>query len=98
MERSFSWHNFNRMSHALESLGYVVIVLGPLLGIAFLIFGSVMFKLTGAAMIVASILISMYHLSFALLMNSIRDIAKKLDLGENEGAENSTESSEIQTP
>ena len=79
MDKPFSWHHFERMSKTLESLGYVVIVFGPLAGIGLLVFGSTMFKVSGILLILASFLISMYHVSFSLLMNGIRELKKMLD-------------------
>ncbi len=79
MEKSFSWKHFDRMSKALESIGYVVMVFGPILGIALVVFGSTMFRLVGLAIVVASFLIAMYHISFSLLMNGIHDLKKHLE-------------------
>jgi len=79
MEKSFSWKNFDRMSKALESLGYVVIALGPVLGVAFIIFGNTIFMFTGIVVIFASFLIALYHISFSLLMNGMRDLTKQIE-------------------
>lgn len=68
MDKSFSWENFERMAKALESLAYIVLVCGPLLGLSLIIFGELLFKMVGLAIIFASILITVYHLSFSLLM------------------------------
>jgi len=78
MERRFSWQHFDQTSRALESLGYVVVFFGPVIGILLLIFGSGAFKLTGLAVILASLLVALYHFSFSLLMNSIRQIEIEL--------------------
>ncbi len=81
MQKLFSWQNFDRMAKALESIGYVTIALGPLLGIGIMIFGgSAVSILAGLGVIVASILIAMYHYSFALLMYSIRSLTVRLKL------------------
>ncbi len=79
MEKSFSWQNFERMSKALESVGYVVAVFGPIIGIGLIIFGGSMMQLAGIGLIIASILIAMYHISFCLLMNAFKDIANQIE-------------------
>lgn len=78
------------MSHALESLGYVVMVLGPLLGIGFIVFGNTIFLITGVLIIFASFLISLYHLSFSLLMNGMRDLTRMLKDNKLENVNNKT--------
>lgn len=79
MDSKFNWDKFNRMSNALESLCYVVIVLGPLAGIGLIIIGDFVTKLVGVGVIFASVLISLYHLSFSLLMNGFRELAEKVE-------------------
>jgi vacuolar-type H+-ATPase subunit I/STV1 len=83
MEKSFSWQNFEKMSRALESLGYLVIVVGPIAGIVLLFAGDAMMKLLGAMVILASILIALYHISFSMLMNAIQDLSKIQKLPED---------------
>ena len=94
MERRFSWQHFDQTSHALESLGYVVVVFGPIMGILLLIFGSATFKLAGLMVVLASLLITLYHFSFSMLMNSIRQIEKELNKLRDEPREQRTASSE----
>jgi hypothetical protein len=79
MSPSFSWQNFDRMSRVLESLGYMVAVFGPLIGVAILIFGSSVMRLMALVIIVASVLIALYHISFALLMDAVRSQLKRSD-------------------
>ena len=87
MDKLFSWQNYNRMAKGLESIGYVVIVFGPLSGIFLLIFGDMMFRFIGIGVILASFLVSLYHLSFSLLMNGIRDLKMKLEAYEKSVAD-----------
>jgi hypothetical protein len=77
MSPSFSWQNFDRMARVLGSLGYVVAVFGPLLGILMLIFSSTPVRIAGLVLIVGSILIALYHISFSLLMDAIRTLAPR---------------------
>ena len=79
MERTFSWKKYDRMARTLESLAYVVIVVGPIVGVEFILQGDLAARLSGVAMIFGSILISMYHMSFALLMDGIREALKPKD-------------------
>ena len=79
MEKSFSWQNFDRMAKALESLGYVVVVVGLLVGIALFIMGGWMMRMIGLGIMAAGFLIAAYHISFSMLMNAIRDITKCLE-------------------
>ncbi len=79
MEKSFSWQNFDRMAKALESVGYVVAVFGPIIGIALIIFGSSMMQLGGIGLIIASVLIAMYHISFVLLMHGMKDLTDQVE-------------------
>jgi hypothetical protein len=74
MKKSFSWRNFDRMSKAIESIGYVVLVFGPIFGISVAIFGSSMFRMMGFVIAGVSFLIAMYHFSFSLLMNGIKEL------------------------
>jgi hypothetical protein len=79
MSPSFSWHNFDRMARILESLGYMVAIFGPLLGIALLIFGPTLVRVLGLVIIVGSVLTALYHVSFSLLMDAIRTMIKRAD-------------------
>ena len=79
MNPSFSWQNFDRMARILESLGYMVAVFGPLLGIALLIFGSSQIRVLGLAVIVGSALTALYHISFSLLMDAVRTTTKRAE-------------------
>jgi hypothetical protein len=79
MEENFSWQRFDRISKALESLGYLVAVFGPIAGIALLIFGDGIMRLMGVGVIVASALIAAYHISFSLLMNAVKDLTRHLE-------------------
>jgi cyanate permease len=79
MEESFSWQRFERISKALESLGYLVAVFGPLVGIALLIIGDWTMRLMGIGVIVASALVAAYHISFSLLMNAVHDLTKRIE-------------------
>lgn len=74
MDESFSWKNFDRMAKVLESLGYIVAVFGPLVGIGMLILGDMAVKFMGIVTIVASFLVALYHISFSLLMGAIRNL------------------------
>jgi len=79
MEQSFSWRSFDQMARALQSVGYLVVVFGPLIGLAILVLGSGMMRVVGVAVIGASLILALYHMSFSLLMNSIHDLAKRLE-------------------
>ncbi len=79
MEKSFSWKNFDRMAKALESVGYVVAVFGPIIGIALILFGGSMMQLAGIGLIIASVLIAMYHISFVLLMHGMKDLTAQVE-------------------
>ena len=74
MESSFSWQNFDRMAHVLESLGYLVLIFGPLVGLGMMIFGSGMINVMGLVVMVGSILIALYHICFSLMMRAIRGL------------------------
>lgn len=95
MNKKFSWNDFESMSKLLESIGYAVLVFGPLTGAALLIFGPVSLKILGVLTIIASMLIALYHFSFALLMNGIRESLNQfLSSGAIDNIENETASSE----
>lgn len=78
MDKSFSWSTFDRMSRTLEALGYVVVVLGPLLGLVLLVFGDAALRLAGLALILASLLVGLYHTSFSVLMNGVHQLRDEL--------------------
>ena len=79
MSPSFTWQNFDRVARMLESLGYMVAGFGPLIGILMLIFGSPTIRLLAIAVIIGSVLIALYHISFSLLMNAIRTVIRQGD-------------------
>ena len=79
MDNPFSWQNFDRISGLLESVGYMVAVLGPIFGLGLLVFGCGLLRWIGIGVVIASVLIATYHLSFSLLMNAIRDLTKHLE-------------------
>lgn len=74
MDESFSWKSFDRMAKVLESMGYIVAVFGPLVGIGMLVLGDLAVKFMGIVTIVASFLVALYHISFSLLMGAIRNL------------------------
>ena len=80
MEESFSWRRFDSIARVLESFGYLAAVLGPLTGIAMLVFGSTPIRVVGLVVIGASVLIAAYHISFSLLMSAVHDITRHLEL------------------
>ncbi|MBC8277453.1 MAG: hypothetical protein H8E46_04425 [FCB group bacterium] len=82
MEKQFSWKDFENMTKMLESIGYGVVIFGPLLGVALLIFGSTMIRIGGGIIILASLLIAVYHFSFSYLMHGIKEIMNKLQTPE----------------
>lgn len=75
----FSWTSFDRTARALQSLGYLVAVFGPLAGLGMIVFGDTVIRLAGVAVLLASFLIALYHISFSLLMSALRDLAKGKD-------------------
>ena len=78
MDSSFSWKNYHRWADTLQSIGFVFLIIGPLVGIVLLVVGDLMLKLMGVIAIAASILICLYHMSFCLLMNAIEQIKDQL--------------------
>lgn len=80
MQKHFSWVSFDRMSAALEAMGYIIAVFGPLIGIALAILGSGFVRVTGVGIVFASILIALYHVSFSLLMNAIHQLQGEINL------------------
>ncbi len=74
MESSFSWQNFDRMAHVLESLGYLVLIFGPITGLGMLFFGSGMISAMGIVVIVVSVLIALYHICFSLMMHALHGL------------------------
>jgi hypothetical protein len=87
MEEPFSWDRFDRISKALQGFGYLAVIFGTVLGLALLIFGSSMVRMTGVAVLVGSILIAAYHFSFSLLMDAVHDIGRHLDTVERKQTE-----------
>ncbi len=83
MEETCNWQRFDRIAKALESLGYLVAVFGPLVGIVLLVIGDWAIRGVGVMVIVASVLVAVYHISFSLLMNAIKDLSKHLDAHEH---------------
>lgn len=78
MEPQFSWEKLDRLAKTLQSIGYVVIVFGPLIGIVMLIMGETVIRFSGLAVIFGSILIALYHLSFSAVMIAIHDLLSHL--------------------
>lgn len=78
MEPQFSWETLDRLAKTLQSIGYIVIVFGPIVGLVMLIMGETMIRMTGLAIIFGSILIALYHLSFSLVMIALHDLLKHL--------------------
>ncbi len=95
MHQTFSWQNFNRMSKALESIGYIVLVFGPILGLSIVIFGSTMFRLVGIIIIFASFLIAMYHFCFSLMMHGIAVLKLQLDSSMRRGAKRHSDKTNV---
>jgi len=78
MEPQFSWETLDRLAKTLQSIGYIVIVFGPLIGIVMLIMGETVIRFTGLAVIFGSILVALYHLSFSLVMTALHDVLNHL--------------------
>jgi hypothetical protein len=85
MEQPFSWRSFDQMARALQSIGYLVVVFGPLVGLAVVIMGAGMMRVVGIGIIGASVFLAMYHMSFSLLMNAMHDMVKRLESVERTG-------------
>ena len=65
MEQPFSWRSFDQMARALQSVGYLVIVFGPLVGLAVVILASGMMRVVGIAVIGASFFLALYPRNWA---------------------------------
>ena len=78
MEPQFSWDNFDRIAKTLLSLGYVMIVIGPLVGLVMMVMGDTLVRFTGIAVIAGSIFIALYHISFSLLMGALHEVIRHL--------------------
>jgi hypothetical protein len=78
MEPQFSWESLDRLAKTLQSIGYIVIVFGPIIGLVMLVMGETVIRLSGLAVIIGSILIALYHLSFALVMSALHDVVRHL--------------------
>ena len=87
MDQSFSWQNFDRMAHVLETLGFFVLILGPLIGLGMLIFASGYLSIIGLVVILGSVLVALYHISFSFLMHAIRGIIRDIPKLETPKAE-----------
>jgi len=79
MEKQFSWKEFENVSRTLELLGTGVIILGLIVSIAMIIFGSSIIRIGGIALIFGSLVVAVYHYSFSMLMNGIKEIMKRLE-------------------
>jgi len=79
MEQPFSWQVFDKMARTLEGLGYVVVTVGPIVGIVMLITGSSVGRVTGIAIIAGSVVVGLYHFSFSLLMVAMHHILRQLE-------------------
>ncbi len=86
MEVPFSWQRFERIARILESMGYLIAVFGPLLGVGMLVLGGGVIRVAGVGVIFGSILAAAYHIGFSMLMNAVRDVTKHLDTMELEHA------------
>jgi hypothetical protein len=75
MEERFPWPEFDRLAKMLQSSGYVVIVVGPIVGLVMLIMGEAVLRISGFAILFGSVLIGLYHMCFASIMNALHDIA-----------------------
>lgn len=79
MDHKFSWKRFENITRVVESLGVVVIVLGPITGLVLFIVGDFILRLIGILLFFASFLIALYHISLSLMMGGLRDLMKRLD-------------------
>lgn len=84
MEERFPWPEFDRLARMLQSSGYVVIVVGPIVGIVMLIMGETILRITGLAILIGSVLIGLYHMCFASIMNALHDISNHAATQETE--------------
>ncbi len=78
MEPQFSWDSFDRIAKTLQSLGYVLIVFGPIIGCVLLVMGDTVIRLSGLVVIAASVFVALYHISFLLLMTAVHDLTKHI--------------------
>ncbi len=79
MKKANLWRKFDRMSIVLESISYLIVIFGPLLGIAMLILGGSAIRFAGLILLLVSILFALYHYSFSLLMRAVKEISNRLD-------------------
>ena len=79
MTKHFSWTHLEHMCNAVESLGYVVAVLGPLAGILLVIFSESAFRLTGIIVIISSLWLALFHLAFAQLMHAFKQYHDEME-------------------
>ena len=91
MRSKFSWKDFDNMSKILESAGIAILVFGPLTGITLIILGSVIIKIAGVCVIVGSVVTCIYHFSFSMLMNSIKEIMQQLQKADGDRKEENVE-------
>lgn len=75
----FSWRSFDRMSQVLQSVGYVVIVFGTLGGLALAIMGESLMRLVGLVAVAMSILLGLYHMSFAMVMLAMHNLLRHIE-------------------
>lgn len=83
MEQPFSWQIFDKMARTLEGVGYIVITVGPIVGLVMLITGGGVGRATGVAIILGSFLISLYHFAFSLLMAAMHHLLRQLQDGQS---------------
>jgi len=88
MGKQFSWKEFENVSKTLELLGTGVIILGLIVSVLMIIFGSSIIRIGGIVLIFVSLIVAVYHYSFSMLMNGIKEIMQRLE---------QTESSQVQS-
>ncbi|NUO20160.1 hypothetical protein HUU59_12000 [bacterium] len=80
----FSWRSFDRMSQVLQSVGYVVVVFGTITGLIVTAMTDSYIRLAGVMLIVLSVLIGLYHVSFSMVMTAMHKLMSRLDAGREE--------------
>lgn len=75
MNKPGFWKTYDRITSLLEALGLLLVVLGPIAGLIFLFLSSGGFKLFGVALFISSLLLGLYHFSYAFLMKALRAIS-----------------------
>ena len=79
MDKSFTWQNFDRVARMVESLGYFVLLIGPLVGLGIFIFSSGVVRFIGIAVLFGSVVIALYHISISYIMFGMRKMFESRD-------------------